>query len=257
MTDNQQNQPVLSAPFSWAGDTDKGRERDENQDAFHVEPELALFLISDGMGGHRGGAIASKIVTEDLPVMVENMLHKLGSQSPRALRRIFKKTIIEQSRQLRLESTSETGYKDMGATLAMALLRQRRAYIANLGDSRIYLLRSGKLRQLTQDHSVISELINSGKIQPHQADNHEAQGQITHYVGMEEKVIPFVRSLALKKSDRLLLCTDGLTDMLDDSVIKQILQQNPDCRTACAALIKQANAAGGHDNITAIVVDWS
>jgi protein phosphatase len=256
MTDNQLTQPVLSAPFSWAGDTDKGRERDENQDAFHAEPELALFLISDGMGGHQGGAIASKIVTEDLPVMVENMLHRLRSHSSRALRRIFKKTIIEQSRQLRLESTSETGYKDMGATLAMALLRQRRAYIANLGDSRIYLLRNGKLGQLTQDHSVISELINSGTIQPHQAENHEAQGQITHYVGMEEKVIPFVRSFALKKADRLLLCTDGLTNMLDDSVIKEILQQNPDCRTTCAALIKQANAAGGHDNITAIVVNW-
>jgi len=74
---------------------------------------------------------------------------------------------------------------------------------------------------------------------------------------MEEKVIPFVRSFALKKSDRLLLCTDGLTDMLDDGVIKQILQQNPDCQAASAALIKQANAAGGHDNITAIVVDWN
>ena len=105
--------------------------------------------------------------------------------------------------------------------------------------------------------SVISELINSGKIQPNQAENHEAQGQITHYVGMEEKAIPFVRSFALKKSDRLLLCTDGLTDMLDDSVIKEILQQNPNCQAACAALIKQANAAGGHDNITAIIVDWN
>ena len=256
MTDNQQTQPVLSAPFSWAGDTDKGRERDENQDAFHAEPELALFLISDGMGGHRGGALASKIVTEDLPVMVENMLHRLGSQSPRALRRIFKKTIIEQSRQLRLESTSETGYKDMGATLAMALLRQRRAYIANLGDSRIYLLRNGKLRQLTHDHSVISELINSGKIQPNQAENHEAQGQITHYVGMEEKAIPFVRSFALKKSDRLLLCTDGLTDMIKDEAIAVILASEPDCRAACDALIAAADTAGGCDNVTVVIVDW-
>ena len=169
---------------------------------------------------------------------------------------MFKKTIVEQSRQLQLEGTSETGYKDMGTTLVVALLRNKRAYIANLGDSRIYRFRKGRLTQLTKDHSVVSELLNKGKIKPEEAQNHESQGEITHYVGMEEKAKPYIRSFSLKKGDRLLLCTDGLTDEIDDEAIASVLGTQDDCKTACQGLVNAANAAGGHDNITVVLVDW-
>jgi protein phosphatase len=169
---------------------------------------------------------------------------------------MFKKTIAEQSRQLQLEGTSEAGYKDMGTTLVAALLRDNRAYIANLGDSRIYRFRKGRLVQLTKDHSVVSELLDKGQIKPEEAQNHEAQGQITHYVGMEDKAKPYIRSFGLKKGDRLLLCTDGLTDAIDDKTIASVLDTNDDCKTACQALVKAANAAGGHDNITVVIVNW-
>lgn len=247
---------IPAPPFQWASVSDAGQIRKENEDAFFVSPELALLVVSDGMGGHRGGALASKIVTEDLPVMVENMLANLKSESTRSVRTVFKKTIIEQSKQLRMEGESESGYKEMGATLVMALLKKGRAYVGNLGDSRIYLMRKGKLSQITKDHSVVSELLDKGKIKPDEAEDHEAHGQLTHYIGMEEDVLPHVRTLALQKHDRLLLCTDGLTDMVSDKEIAEILNENPDLDKACKTLVKKANATGGHDNITVILADW-
>lgn len=250
------NTTAEAFPFRWAAASDIGKVRDENQDSFLVEPEVGLFLVSDGIGGHRGGALASKIVAEDLSVMIENRLGELRSSSPRAVRSLFKKTIVEQSKQLQMEAESETGYKGMGATLVLALLRDSRAYIANLGDSRIYRLRNNRFVQLTKDHSVVSELLSKGRIELAEAQNHAAAGQITHYVGMEERVTPFIRAFALKKGDRLLLCTDGLTDMVNDKSTAAILTSEPDCRAACDALIAAANAAGGHDNITVVIVDW-
>lgn len=256
MPEQSKDSIVPSGPFQWAAATDVGKVRHENQDTSLVEPELGLFLVSDGMGGHRGGALAANIVAEDLPVMIETRLSKLKSSSPRAVRALFKKVIVEQSRQLQLEATSGNGYKGMGATLVMALLREGRAYVANLGDSRMYRLRNGRLIQLTQDHSVVAELLSEGKIKPEEAENHAAAGQITGYIGTEEKVAPYIRSFTLKKNDLLLLCTDGLTGMVSDADIARLLETHPDVNAACAALVKAANAAGGHDNTTVIAIHW-
>ena len=243
-------------PLRCAGLSNVGKVREENEDTFLMDPELGLFVVSDGMGGHRGGEIASKIVTEDLPVMIEVGLDKLKVGTPAAIRNLFKKAISEQSRQLNLEQTSETGFKDMGATLVVALLKKDRAYIANLGDSRIYRFRNRRLVQLTKDHSVVSELLDRGKIKPEEAENHEAQGEITHYVGMEDKARPHIRSFQLKKGDRLLLCTDGLTDSINNKTITAILAKNQQCKEACQTLVDAANGAGGHDNITVVIADW-
>lgn len=242
--------------FRWGGETHIGKERQENQDSFFADPEPALFLVSDGMGGHRGGAIASEIVAEDLPVMIENALDKLKVGTPRTIMTLLERMIAEQSKQLQLEGTSETGFKDMGATLVIVLLRKGRCFVANIGDSRAYRLRNGRLVQLTRDHSVVSELIEKGHIEPEEAANHDAQGQITRYVGMAEKARSHVRSFALKKSDRILLCTDGLTDMITDKDITVILKTEIDPNSACNSLIAAANKAGGHDNITTLVIDW-
>jgi protein phosphatase len=241
----------------WAAASDIGKVRQENQDTFLVEDELGLFLVSDGMGGHRGGSLASKIVAEDLPVMIEARLNKLKSSSIRAVRSVLKRTISEQNRQLRMEGTSEGGYKDMGATLVLALLRNGRAYIANMGDSRAYLLRRGRLSQRSRDHSVVSILLRHNKIVADEMENHSAQGEITKYVGMEEEAKPYVRSFALKAGDRLLLCTDGLTGTVADKDIAAKLREQPDPQVVCEELVDAANAAGGHDNVTVVIVDWT
>jgi len=257
--------PAPSGPFLWAAKTDRGRIREKNEDAFFADPETALFVVSDGMGGHRGGALASGIISEDLPVMIENALDRLKVGTVRTVRSILQRAIAEQSRQLQLEGTSETGYQDMGATLVIALLRKRRCFVANVGDSRAYrlrfrsgdALRRGRFTQLTRDHSVVSELIERGRITPDEATNHAASGQLTHYIGMEEKVRSHVCSFALKKCDRILLCTDGLTDMIGDKEIAAILKAETDPQTACKTLVATANSAGGHDNITTLIIDWT
>ena len=246
-----------SGPFRWAAETDPGKSRPENEDAFLADPETGLFIVSDGMGGHRGGAIASGIISEDLPVMIENALDKLKVGTTRTVRSLLERTIAEQSRQLQLEGTSESGYEDMGATLVIVLLRKKRCFVANVGDSRAYRLRSGKFTQLTRDHSVVSELIERGHIAPEEAANHAASGQLTRYIGMEEKVRSHVRSFALKRDDRIMLCTDGLTDMVADRDIAGILTAEADPQTACRSLVAAANRAGGHDNITALIIDWA
>ncbi len=247
-------QSPVTGQFAYCADSDRGKVRSQNEDAFIVEPQVGLFVVCDGMGGHRGGAMAAQIVVEDLSVMIENRLHDMRSDSPAAIRSMLAKTIIKQNRDLCLEQNSESGFSDMGATVVVLLLRSGRAYIANLGDSRIYLFRNGKLRQLTKDHSVVAELIDQGAIEPHQAEDHAAQGLITRYVGMPEKPKPHVRSIAIKENDRFLLCTDGLTDMVDDSTIAQLLLENENTKSACAKLLESALNGGGHDNITTIMV---
>jgi serine/threonine protein phosphatase PrpC len=188
MTDKPEQMLIVSSPthFRWGVETHVGMERQENQDSFFADPEPALFLVSDGMGGHRGGALASKIVTEDLPVMIENALDRLKVGTSRTIRSLLKRLIAEQNKQMQLEGTSETGFRDMGATLVIVLLRKGRCFVANIGDSRVYRLRKGRMVQLTRDHSVVSELIEKGRIEPEEAVDHDAQGQITRYIGMEE-----------------------------------------------------------------------
>jgi len=250
---------LVAAPpahFRWGAETHVGMERQENQDNFFADPEPALFRVSDGMGGHKGGALASGIVAEDLPVMIENALDRLKVGTPRTIRALLERMIAEQSKQLQLEGTSESGFRDMGATLVIVLLRKGRCFVANIGDSRAYRLRKGKMAQLTRDHSVISELIEKGHIEPEEAANHHARGQITRYVGMEEKARSHVRSFTLKKNDRLLLCTDGLTDMVNDKNIAATLKAEPDPQAVCKSLVSAANKAGGHDNVTTLLIDW-
>ena len=246
-----------SLPFAWAAKSDAGRCRENNEDAWLVEPEAGLFILSDGMGGHRGGELASAFVTRDLSVLIEAGFHKLRSQSRRAILNLIKRAIRHHNDQVRAEGDSESGYKDMGATVVLAMIHSGRAYIANLGDSRLYRYRNHKLTQMSRDHSVISELIEAGKLHPEQAENHEAEGQITQYMGMDEKAIPLLRSFKLQKNDRLLLCSDGLTDMLKDNEIAQILEENPDSEPAVEQLIQEANHAGGADNITTILIDYN
>jgi len=137
----------------------------------------------------------------------------------------------------------------------VVLVQKGRAFVGNLGDSRVYRLRRGRLVQISRDHSVVAELMAAGRIGPDQAADHEAQGQLTHYVGMEEEPEPYIRSFALRGGDRLLLCTDGLTDAVDEGGIRGILRAMDEPQVACERLIGAANAAGGPDNITVIVVD--
>lgn len=242
--------------FEWAFRTDTGLCRSQNEDSFIIEPEIGLFLLSDGMGGHRGGEIASSFVSETLSVRIETGLYQLRSMKSRAVRRFLSKAVTCHNREVHVEGISESGIKGMGATLVLCLIQNGRAYIANLGDSRLYRLRNGKLTRLTKDHTVISEMIEQGTASADAAFAHEYSGIITQYMGMEEQADPHVRSFKLKYGDRLLLCSDGLTDMLDDQEIKDIINPANNLDDAVETLVDEANRAGGHDNITTLLIEW-
>ena len=189
--------------------------------------------------------MASQFVVEELPVFVENQLNKRISPSVHTIRKILKNAAIRVNQHVYLEGNSETGFKNMGATIVLILVRSDRVYLTNIGDSRCYRLRQGRLNQLSKDHTVISRLIDQGRLHPEEARDHSAQGLLTQCVGMPEDAAPYLRSFQARPSDRILLCSDGLTDMMDDREITKILKNEEQPREAAKKLIKRANGAGG------------
>lgn len=240
-----------------AGLTDQGKIRKNNEDHYYVDAEQGLFIVSDGMGGHAAGELASKVVVEVLPRILPPRLENIQDLSdPRATETTLD-VLSKLSRYVRNESSKSAGISGMGATVVLCLIRNNHTLIGHMGDSRAYLLRGEQLKQLTTDHSVVQLLIDTGRITPEQAVRHPARSRITCYVGMQGEALPEARVIELVPDDRLLLCTDGLTGMLPPQTITELLHTHPDPEHACQALIDAANKAGGKDNITVIVINCS
>jgi protein phosphatase len=240
-----------------AGLSDKGKVRPANEDAFAMLSKQGLFIVSDGMGGHQAGATASEIVVRVLPKMLQQRVSALRGNAERAVCRALRDTIVALSQNVRQQSAGQPGLAGMGATVVLAWIRNREAFIAHMGDSRAYLYRGEKLKQLTADHSVVGILLRRREITPEEARVHPARSQISRYVGMDGLVYPDVRTLRLSSGDRLLLCTDGLTGMVSDKTIARILGRYREPEAACRSLVDAANAKGGHDNVTVLVADWT
>ncbi len=237
--------------------SDVGRVRQQNEDQCLVALEHNLFIVSDGIGGHQAGEVASKAVVTVLPLMIEQRVARIQTPpSTEAMEFALRDAIVELSQRLRAESAGRIGLQGMGATVAVAWLRGSLAHLAHMGDSRIYLFRQERLVQLTEDHSVIALLLRHGEITPEEAQTHPARGRLSRYVGMEGEVYPDVKTVQLQGGDRLLLCSDGLTNMVPDGQIVQIVQVNAEVEAACKGLVDAANKAGGTDNITALVVNF-
>lgn len=245
-----------NSPLEAAAISDLGKVRKRNEDAYVIDLERKLFIVSDGMGGANEGALASEIVTSVLPRMIAPHLDLEVKSRARSLRQYLRKTVIDLSNHLHNQAEDDPSLKGMGATVVLAAIRNRWVHIAHLGDSRAYIQRENTLMQLTEDHSMISLLLRQEIITPEEIMNHPAKGKILRFVGMPGNPLPEVSTLSLLKGDRLLLCTDGLTGMITDEEIKAILHSHPDLANACRALINAANNAGGEDNITAMIVNW-
>ena len=254
----QRSDPIRSASshFRWYYSSDIGMVRQENQDAVFGEPETGLFIVADGLGGHQAGALAARIVVEVLPKMLASRFAKINMDSVRVIRYWLRQEIMRLSRQLRAQSLLQPSTFGMGATLILAFIQNDKVHIAHAGDSRAYLFRENKLVRLTEDHSIISILLRARDITPEAARFHPAHGQLTRYVGMEGTLYSDVQTISIESKDRLLLCTDGLTGMLPDEAISDLLNKCPDPRTACQVLTAAANHAGGYDNVTEILLQW-
>lgn len=242
-----------------SGVTDQGCLRAHNEDAFFADAEHGMFIVADGIGGHAYGDVASQMVVRELPGILRRRISAAGE--PRgdddpAIRDMLVQSVAEVSRRVYLwsrETLPES--QGMGATVAAMIITNRHAHIAHMGDSRVYLFRSNELRLLTQDHTIAGLLMQNGEITSREAEVHPARGRLTRYVGMEAEVESASQTLELLPRDRLLLCTDGLWGMISDGHIGSVLSQYESPEDTCNALVAAGNAAGGRDNLTALVVD--
>ncbi|MGZ4131542.1 MAG: Stp1/IreP family PP2C-type Ser/Thr phosphatase, partial [Actinomycetota bacterium] len=221
--------------------TDIGRVRDGNEDSYLVEPPL--YAVADGMGGHRGGEVASQLALETLEGRFAAQEGSLADQVRAANRAVFER------------SASDRKVTGMGTTLTAALVGGDNAHLVHVGDSRAYLLRAGAFRQLTEDHTLVTRMVRAGEITEAEAAVHPHRNVLTRVLGTEPEVDLDVQDVGLLEGDRLLLCSDGLTVMLTEDQIQAILGTTPQPQEAADRLVRAANRAGGIDNITVVVLD--
>ena len=228
--------------------TDIGRVRTMNQDYIYSSPEKVgslpnLFLVADGMGGHRAGDYASRFAVENLVIYI----NRAGDGSPVMQ---LKKGIEAVNGMLYEESLKREELKGMGCTLVAGVVEDNILYVANVGDSRLYLIHGDSIRQVTRDHSYVEEMRRRGKITEADARTHPQKNLITRAVGVEPYVEGDLFEVRLTEKDMLLLCSDGLTGMAEDSRIAEVLANAPTLELAGDALLQLALDGGGRDNIT-------
>lgn len=234
--------------------TDKGKVRENNQDYYYSSSslELPLFIVADGMGGHKAGEVASKMAVNVIAeVMSRNNDNGYEEED---ISNIIRKAIYEANDKILDKSLSSTDYNGMGTTVTMAYLTDDNIIIGHIGDSRAYIARGDKFIQLTEDHSLVAELVKNGSISPEEALYHPQKNIITRAVGTNKYIDTDIVIAQVMKNDIILLCTDGLTNMVDDMEIKNMIQDNDDMQNLCEGLINKANDLGGVDNITVIAI---
>ena len=228
---------------SFGSRTDIGCLRDHNEDSLVVTPPL--FAVADGMGGHAAGEVASEIAVR--------VLSELAPEHPdvEALGRA-----IEEANRAVIQAAREgRGRQGMGTTMTAAMLEGERLVIAQVGDSRAYLLHQGKLQQLTRDHSLMADMIEAGQLTPEEARTHPQRSVITRALGSDAHLHPDIYEINVETGDRLLICSDGLSGIIFDDQIENTLRRVQDPQRCASQLVNEAIAAGGHDNVTVIVAD--
>ncbi len=233
--------------MKYIGKTDTGLRRDHNEDRYLADG--LLFIVADGMGGHRAGEVASN---DSIRVVTEYLERESGKGTPET---ILAEAIMRANEVIFEKARSDVNLAGMGTTFTCALLSGRRVVIGHVGDSRAYLWRAGQLTQLTEDHSLVAELVKEGRISPEEAFSHPQRNIITKALGVEPMVEVDVATYNLEAGDLLLLCSDGLTTMLRDAEITAHLARTQDLEQLSDLLIAEANAHGGVDNVTVVLID--
>ncbi len=231
------------------GATDVGRVRQGNEDALLVSS--SVFAVADGMGGHLAGEVASATALEP----IRTLDGKVFAEPAEAVAALRDAVVAANARVAQL-ADSNPSYRGMGTTLTAALVEGKRLHVAHVGDSRAYLLREGQFSQLTDDHTLVQHLIDEGQITREEAASHPQRSVITRAIGVAPEVDVDSMSLDLQAGDQFLLCSDGLTGVVADAAIAEVLRDEEDADTAVRALIERANDAGGPDNITVLLLRY-
>ncbi len=240
--------------FFSCGMTDKGIKRDHNEDNYYTDNETGIFIVADGIGGHQAGERASGLAVSYLPEHFRKLRQRAEAMSEDQIIQDIKNIISGLNREVYSQSLKKKEYNGMGCTIVTAFADKNCMYIANIGDSRAYLLRENLFKQITIDHSLVGNLVLIGQVSPAQARKHPMKHIITRHIGMEEDQAPDVYRIPFRTGDRLLLTTDGLTDMVSDKVISTCLSKNNVTEIICRELVGLANQNGGEDNITVVLI---
>jgi serine/threonine protein phosphatase PrpC len=243
------------------GHSDVGRRREKNEDSFLVNDERRLYLVADGMGGHLGGEFASKLAVATIDEIVKSLeddpemtLPEGESLKPGDFSNCLRFAIREASRRIFEKANEDSNLHGMGTTTVAILFRNNKAYIANVGDSRVYRIRGKRINQITKDHSLVGEQIRAGLLSADDSRVNRLKNIITRSVGFQEDVDSDVDIRPVKVGDRFLLCSDGLSNLVQDEEIRDVVLSN-ELEPAVLRLIDIANERGGDDNITAVITE--
>ena len=233
-----------------AGRTDVGVIRSGNEDSFRMIPDRGIFVVADGMGGHAAGEVASDMAVR----IVADEIHSVRGLGDEQVAERMRAAIRTANGAIFQRTLTEHDKRGMGTTVTALTLYETRFLIGQVGDSRAYLLRDGRLSQLTKDHSYVQEQVDAGYLTPEQARTHPYSNVITRCVGANSDVMPDIYAGTVKAKDVFLLASDGLTGMLEDYQLAELLSPERMPQDEVDALIAEANRHGGLDNITAIIV---
>ena len=234
--------------------TDVGKAREMNQDYYSIpssESDLQLYILADGMGGYNGGEIASRLAAETTKNYIQNNFKKI-EHDKEAILKLVKDAMEYANMVVYEESKKDENLQGMGTTLDVCFIYNSKIYIGHVGDSRIYLIKKDIARKITKDHSYVQQLVEDKKITREEAEHHPKKNMLLKALGCTSYVEPDIRARNLEKDDILLMCSDGLTNMVEQSKIYEVVRQNK--QKAPEILVNLANNAGGYDNITVITI---
>lgn len=237
------NKEQMQIPEIYASRSEVGNVREHNEDSFLARSPL--FVVADGMGGHEAGEVASEIA---ITTMAEHMPQAPDAKALAQAVRLANQAVLR-------GAEDGTGRPGMGTTMTAAAIFGNEVVIAQVGDSRAYLTHDGVLQRITRDHSLVADLVEQGRITEEEARYHPQRSVITRALGSDPDMEPDTYRLRVEPGDRLMLCSDGLSSMIEDAAIEAIMLDNPDPQEACDALVDEALAAGGLDNVTVVVID--
>ena len=248
--------------LSWAVRTDPGLRRSSNEDSYCTRPDLGLYIVADGMGGHVAGEVASRLAVET----VQNFIAETaGADKNRTWPFPFEPSVSLEgnrlkaafrlaNRQIANAMADSADLRGMATTASAVLAGDKSACVGHVGDSRVYALRSGTLAQVTDDHSWVEEQVRAGTMSASAARQHPWRNVVTRALGGESEVVVDVREIEVKAGDLYLLCSDGLTGMLSDADIRERLSSGRDLHEICRSLVNDSNARGGIDNVTVVLL---
>ena len=233
------------------GRTDTGRKRSNNQDSIFISdtpvgPLPNLYIVADGMGGHAAGDFASRYAIN----VVIDFIRKSTVRNPISL---LKRALVYANSELYKEAEKDKEKSGMGTTMVAAVLTDKKLYVANIGDSRLYVI-NDRIIQVTMDHSLVEELIRSGQLERNKGRNHPEKNIITRAMGSRGEAMPDFFEIDVNPGDKILMCTDGLSNMVEDDEIRDIVEDSATSEEAVSSLINRANYYGGNDNVSVIIV---